>query len=324
MHVGALHAPVLSILAAFSQVAEADRGSTIMNIGYVGLGDMGGALAQRLQLTHRLVVYDLNPELVHRLVERGAMAGESLSDVASRCDVILLCLPTSDHVRRVIFGENGLASLKPGTLIIDQSTGDPAVTRVMAAELEKRGVKLVDAPVSGGPEGAAAGSIAIMVGANSEQFNRVHSVLAAISPNIFHAGGIGAGQVMKLVNNMLSAAQRLLSMESLALATKNGIDPEKAVEILLAGGARNVFLEKAAGPLLKGEFGAGFTLGLMHKDVRLACQMGSESGVPLFFGNLTREFYQMCISERGAADKVNTAALVIDRLAGTHLVPSTL
>jgi 3-hydroxyisobutyrate dehydrogenase len=294
-----------------------------MTIGYVGLGNMGGALARRLRLKHELSVYDLSHAAVQRMEERGATACASLGELASRCDVIFLCLPTSAHVRAAIFGDNGLASgLKPGALVVDQTTGDPTVTREMAAELAKRSVDLIDAPVSGGAMGAEAGTIAIMVGAGPEQYARVHPILTTISPNVFHAGGVGNGHAIKLVNNMLSGAQRLLSMEAMALAAKSGVDPQTAVEILLAGGGRNAFLEKFMAPhVVKGNLVCGFTLGLMHKDVRLACALGEDMQVPMFFGNLAREFYQMCISDMGREAEVNTAALVMDRLAGTRVVP---
>jgi 3-hydroxyisobutyrate dehydrogenase len=293
-------------------------------IGYVGLGNMGAALARRLQLQVPLLVYDLNPASVQRLVDQGAVACSGLAELASRCDVIMLCLPTSEHVRNAIWGEHGLGvGLKPGTLIVDQTTGDPIATRAMADELSRRGIDLVDAPVSGGAAGAAAGTIAIMVGAAAEPFARLKPLLELISPNVFHAGDVGAGQVIKLVNNMVSAAQRLLTFEGVALAAKNGIDPQRACEILLAGGAKNVFIEKFMLPhILKGNLSPGFTLGLMHKDVRLACQLGSDSGVPMFYGNLTRELFQTYISEMGPDAQVHTAALVVDRLAGTHVVPA--
>ena len=294
-----------------------------MNIGYIGLGSMGGALARRLQLTHTLTVYDLDAAAVARLVEKGARAASTLRGLASSCDTILLCLPTSSHVRTAIFGPDGLAAgLRRGTLLVDQTTGEPQATRAMAAELAASGVSLIDAPVSGGTTGADAGTIAIMIGAAPEELARVRPVLEAISPNLFHAGDVGAGQVMKLVNNHLSGAQRLLSIEAMALAVKNGIDPERACEILLAGGARNSFLERSMAPhLIKGRLNVNFTLGLMHKDMRQACDLGSASGVPLLFGNLAREFYQICIAEQGADAQVTTAALVMDRLAGTHMVP---
>jgi 3-hydroxyisobutyrate dehydrogenase len=295
-----------------------------MTIGYVGLGNMGAALARRLQRQSSLQVFDLNDDAVQRFVNSGASACPSLAELATRCDVIALCLPTSDHVRAAIWGEHGLlGSLRSGTLLIDQTTGDPLATRAMAIDLAKRGVDLVDAPVSGGAQGAEAGTIAIMVGASPQQYARVHPILTTISPNVFHAGDVGAGQVIKLVNNMLSAAQRMLTFEAVALAAKNGLDPQKACEILLAGGARNAFLEKfMVSHILQGNLSPGFTLGLMHKDVRLACELGSNSGVPMFYGNLTRELYQMCISEMGPEAQVHTAALMMDRLAGTQVVPN--
>ncbi len=293
-----------------------------MTVGYVGLGSMGGALARRLQLTHPLHVYDLNPEAVARLAQAGATGCASLPALASACDVIFLCLPKSEHVRAAIFGPDGLATgLKPGTLLVDQTTGDPKATREMATELADQGIALIDAPVSGGVAGAQAGTIAIMLGASEAERTRVAPVLAAISPNVFHAGGVGAGQAMKLVNNLVSGAQRLLSMEGLALAAKNGVDPARALEILAAGGARNAFFEKQAAPILQGKLDVGFTLGLMAKDLRLACEFGADSGVPLFFGSVAHEVYKLCISQMGADAQVTTAAVVMDRLAGTQVVP---
>ena len=293
-----------------------------MNIGYVGLGNMGGALARRLQLSHSLRVFDLNPAAVADMVERGATACSSLRELGAACDVVLLCLPTSNHVRQAIFGADGLAEgLRSGALVVDQSTGDPNATRAMAAELKAKGIALVDAPVSGGKTGAEAGTIAIMVGAGPDEHARVAPVLAAISSQVFHAGDIGAGQVIKLVNNLISGAQRLLSMEGMALAAKNGVDPQKALDILVAGGARNVFLEKFMAPIIKGNVAVGFTLALMHKDVRLACDLGAASGVPMFFGNLAREFLQLCMSQRGPDAEVHSSAMVFDQLAGTHVVP---
>lgn len=296
-----------------------------MTIGYVGLGSMGGALARRLALSYPLAVHDLGEAAVARLAAVGAIACRSPAEVAAACDTIFLCLPTSNEVRDAIFGADGIAgTVRPGTLIVDQTSGDPIATRAMADELRSRGVTLIDAPVSGGAKGAEAGTIAIMVGASDDDLARVSPILAAISPNVFHAGAVGAGQVMKLVNNVLSGAQRLLTMESVALAAKNGIDPARACEILLAGGARNGFLEQFMLPkIIRGDVSPGFTLGLMHKDVRLACQLGSDSGVPMFFGNLAREFYQMCMAEKGPDAQVHTAAQVIDRLSGTQVVPAT-
>ncbi len=294
-----------------------------MDIGYIGLGNMGGALASRLQLTHQLRVYDRSEAALNRLAGEGATAVGDAAALAKACDVVILCLPTSEHVRSALFGADGLAGdLRPGTLVIDQTSGDPTATRAMAAELAHHDIDLIDAPVSGGTKGAQAGTISIMVGASDDQFSRATEVLSAISPNIFHAGDVGAGHAMKLVNNVISGAQRLLTLEGLALAAKNGVTPAKAVEILKAGGARNSYMEKVLEPnVLQGNLAMNFTLGLAHKDVRLACQLAMDSDVPMFYGNVTREMLQVCINEMGRDAQVDTAALVIDRLAGTHVVP---
>lgn len=295
-----------------------------MEIGYIGLGNMGGALARRLLLTHPLRVYDRDPAMARRLEASGATPCAGLGELASACDLIFLCLPTSAHTRTVLFGDHGLVgALRPGSMIIDQTTGDPQATRAMAAELDARGLQLIDAPVSGGVRGAEAGTIAIMVGASEAHFARVRPVLEAISPNVFHAGDVGAGHVIKLVNNLMSGVQRLLTFEAIALAAKNGMDPRTAIEILLASGGRNAFLEKIMGPnVAAGKLFVGFTLGLAHKDVGLACRLGTESGVPMFFGNIGRELYQICISDMGSEAQVDTAALVVDRMAGTQVVPA--
>jgi 3-hydroxyisobutyrate dehydrogenase len=130
---------------------------------------------------------------------------------------------------------------------------------------------------------------------------------------------------MKLVNNLLSCTQRVLTFEAMALAAKNGVEPLRALEILLAGGGRNMFLERVMGPyLLAGKLGPGFTLGLAHKDLRLACQLGMDSQVPMFFGNLARELYATYVSEMGYDAKVDMAAVVVDRRAGTHVVSPKL
>ena len=180
-----------------------------MRVGYIGLGNMGGALARRLQRSQPLHVYDLNPEALARLTAAGATACASPREVGEASDIVLTCLQTSSQVRSMIFGAGGLAEgLAADAIIIDQTTGDAFETRAMHKELAARGIHFLDAPVSGGPPGAEAGTIAIMTGAPADLFARVEPVLRAISGNVFHVGEVGAGHVMKVVNNLLSAAQR--------------------------------------------------------------------------------------------------------------------
>jgi 3-hydroxyisobutyrate dehydrogenase len=295
-----------------------------MKVGYVGLGNMGGLLAERLQLSHVLHVYDRNPNAVERLVSRGAIPCESLADLGRRCDVIFLCLPTSDHVEQVIFDEVGiLSAAAPGTLLIDQTTADPNRTRAMAQKLSCREIELIDAPISGGPKGAREGTVAIMVGGTKHQFDRAAPLLTSLSPHVFHAGEIGSGHVAKLANNLLSAAHRVATMEALALASKNGVDASKMIEILLASSGRNFFIENfARSSIVSGKLATGFSLSLMHKDVKLAGQLGVESGVPMFCTNTVREYFQVCMNLMGPETEVNAVAVVMDKLANSHIVPS--
>lgn len=292
-------------------------------IGYVGLGNMGGALAARLALTQQIVAFDLNEAARKRVAETGAQAVASLNDVAERSDVIFLCLPTSQHVEKVLMGEGGLATAaRPGTIFVDQTTGDPNITRRLAAELSGRGLVLIDAPVSGGPQGANAGTIAIMVGSDDATMAKVKPILEAISLNVFHVGGVGAGHVAKLANNLLSGGTRLMSLEAVTLAVKNGLTAEMAVKVLLAGGGYNFWLNKYGESLLvKGELGSTFTLGLIHKDVRLACQMGVDSGMPMLFGNMAKEFYQMAINEYAADLPVNNIGYMMEKVANANFIP---
>ncbi len=294
-----------------------------MGTGYIGLGHMGGALATRLQLSVPLHVYDLNPASVAKLVKSGAAACSSSSEVAERCDVVLLSLQTSDQVRQVIFSDTGLAKgLKPGSMIIDQTTGDPLATRQMAEELKPLGIDLIDAPVSGGPPGAAAGTIAIMVGASAEQYARAEPVLRAITSNLFHTGELGTGQVIKIANNLLNAAQRLLTLEVVALAVKNGATLEKTHEVLVKSSGSNFMLQHTfPRNILTGKLSQGFTLGLMHKDVRLALELAMNSDVPLFFGNLTQTLFKTLANEYGYDGEVNLAVRMYERMAKTTITP---
>lgn len=294
-----------------------------MPVGYLGLGAMGGALARRLLLSRKLAVYDLNPVAMADLVTRGAEAAASPAELARRCQVVFLCLPTSEHVRSAIFDVGGLVEgLEPGAILIDQTTGDPNATRAMAETLLARGVELVDAPVSGGATGAEAGTIAIMLGATEAQRARLAPIFADISPNLLHAGAVGNGQIMKLVNNLISHSQRLLTQEGMALAVKNGVAPERAAEILLAGGARNAYMERILTPrLLKGLLKVGFTLGLAEKDVKLACELGRASGVPTPFGALASSLYHEMVAESGHGAEIEISGLITQARAQTRFIP---
>ncbi|MCX7365913.1 MAG: NAD(P)-dependent oxidoreductase [Alphaproteobacteria bacterium] len=294
-----------------------------MKIGFVGLGRMGGALARRLMREHRLSVFDLRPEVRQAFAQEGAEAMASPVALAKECDLVLTCLPTSAEVRDVICGADGLAAgLKKGSLIADMTTGDPNATRQMAEMLRAREIELIDAPVSGGPHGAVAGTIAIIVGSTEAQFARMRPVFATISPNIFHTGGVGTGQIMKLVNNVIAAGVRAATFEGVALGVKNGLDLKTCVDILQKGTARSYTTELALPGLLDPNRKMTFSLGLMHKDVRLATDVAAQSGVPMPLASAVREVFLTAINELGYETDLNDLIRVCERQARVAIVPA--
>lgn len=292
-----------------------------MELGYVGLGAMGGALARRLLRERSLRVFDLMPERVSAHVEKGGTAAQSAAALASECDLVMTCLPTSKEVYAAIFGPNGLAEgMKRGGIIADMTTGDPNATRAMAAELAQKGITLIDAPVSGGPHGADAGTIAIMIGAPDDLFAKVKPVFEVISPNVFHCGSVGAGHVMKLVNNVTAASVRAATFEAIAMGVKNGLSIEKIAEVLHKGSARSYTTEITLPKLAKGgDIRTNFTLALMHKDVRLATELGMTSATPMPICNLVREVFQTAINDQGAGEDVNLLIRLMERQSGVKI-----
>jgi 3-hydroxyisobutyrate dehydrogenase len=292
-----------------------------MNLGYVGLGNMGGALARCLMLKQKLRVHDLRPEAVAAFAADGAIATQGGAALAAQCDVVITCLPTSQNVRDAIFGKGGLLEgLSAGKIIIDQTTGDPQETRAMAAELAKQGIDLIDAPVSGGPHGAQAGTIAIMVGGSDEVFARVKPIFEIISPNVFHCGGVGNGHVTKLVNNVIAAGMRAVTFEAVAMGIKNGLTLESIVPVIDAGSAHSAVTQGTLPKLMDGMAPVNFSLALMLKDVRLATQLGVESRAPMFMANMVRDMLQADAFNYGDGADLNETIRTFERNADVKIV----
>lgn len=293
-----------------------------MQLGYIGLGNMGAALARRILRVHKMRVYDLKPEAMVRLSDKGGAPAQSPKALAAECDLVMTCLPTSKEVHDAIFCPDGIASgLKRGGIIADMTTGDPNATRTMAAELASAGISLIDAPVSGGPHGADAGTIAIMVGAPADLYQRVKPIFETISPNIFHCGDVGTGHVMKLVNNVIAASVRTVTFEAVAMGIKNGLSLKTCAEVLAKGSARSYSTEVTLPRLVSGAMQANFTLGLMHKDVRLATELGVTSGSPMLVSGLVREIFQTALNEQGAEADVNMLIRLFERQSQVKIVP---
>ncbi|MEL0021771.1 MAG: NAD(P)-dependent oxidoreductase [Rickettsiales bacterium] len=299
---------------------EIITGEKIMELGYVGLGAMGGALARRLMLSHKLRVLDLNPEAVASFAENGAIPAQDGASLARECDIVLLCLPRSSNVRDAIFGPGGLAEgLTPGKIVVDQTSGDPDQTRAMAAELAEKGITLIDAPVSGGPAGADAGTIAIMAGGPMEAFEKVKPYFESISPNIVHCGDIGNGHVVKLVNNTIAACNRLAMLEAVAMGKKYGLSLETMDAVINKSSGRSGATERGLPALIKGVPSSNFALALMLKDVSLATQLGMNCGAPMLMHNVARGLLQTGLYKCGEDANTDDAIAVIEEMADVKI-----
>jgi len=263
-------------------------------VGFIGIGAMGKPMSLNvLKAGYPLIAYDMNPKSLEELKEKGATLAHSIKEVASQSDVIITMVPNSSDVEKVIFGENGaLEAAKEGATIIDMSTIDPSVSRKIAQACLTKGVKMLDAPVSGGQPRAAAGTLSIMVGGDKDVFNECEDILGAMGKNIFYCGPSGNGEVTKIVNNLLGAIQAMASAEVLSMGLKAGVDMKTLTDVISVSSGTNDFI-KFAGPAkaFKGDFEPGFTVDLMYKDVGLAMNLGREQGAPLVMGALTHQMY---------------------------------
>lgn len=241
-------------------------------IGVVGLGAMGGRMATRLaQQGVAVLGYDRDP------ARRDACpaAADTLSNLLATCDTLLLSLPDSAAVEAVM--EEVFAAPRPGRLVIDTSTAAPDSSRRLQARAAAVGEGFVDAPVSGGPAGAAAGRLLVMLGGAPADADRAEALLAPLARAVVRCGGPGAGNVVKLVNNLLCSAHLLLAGEALRLGAAAGVEPETLAAALAAGSGRSAAIEANLPQwVLSGSYDSGFSLGLMAKDVRLAAALGTQ------------------------------------------------
>lgn len=253
-------------------------------VGIIGLGNMGRGMALTLKGAGFAVTgYDTLAATRAALAAEGIAVADDIGGVIAAADVVILSLPTAGIVADVVEGAGGiLAHARAGVVIVDTSTSHPETSRRLAELLKARGIGFVDAPVSGGPKGAAAGTMTMVIGAEDDDLARVLPVLERMSAKRVHVGGVGAGNVAKIVNNLLCAAHLLTAAEALRIADAAGVDAERLLEGLNAGSGRSgVTLVNLPNWILNGAFDSGFTMQLMRKDVRLAAQFIGELGLSL-------------------------------------------
>ena len=297
-----------------------------MRVGYIGLGAMGGALARHLVGKHTLSVLDLNSAAVAAFEQLGAHAAPSSKELARNCEVVLLCLPRSADVERVLFGPEGLVEgLSPGAIVVDQTSGIPNETRKFARRLADIGVSMIDAPVSGAMATAIAGTVSIIASGPKDAFEKVLPVLEAISPNVFHCGErVGNGQTMKAVNNMMNAGCRLATLEAVAMGRKVGLSLEAMTEALNHTTGRNFTTQGMLVAIAEGRQSTKFGLALQVKDVNQALSMGMEHGVPMPISDIVRGLLQIGLNSLGEKSQLEEMIRVIESMAGTRLASSAL
>ncbi|MBU2705721.1 3-hydroxyisobutyrate dehydrogenase [Zooshikella marina] len=272
-----------------------------MDIGFIGLGQMGCPMAKNLiNAGHRLRVYDLIPNAVDLLVKDGAEAAHTAHMAVENADVVISMLPAGEHVKQLYLEGNLLDSINTSTLVIDSSTIDPDSARLVASEAKKRGIRMLDAPVSGGTAGAQAGTLTFIVGGEADAVSMAKPILQVMGKNIFHAGANGAGQVAKICNNMLLAITMAGTAEALQLGVEQGLDPQVLADIMNNSSGGNWVLQRYnpyPGVMPEApashDYQGGFRVELMLKDLGLAEQMALSQTSRTPMGALARNLYSI-------------------------------
>jgi 3-hydroxyisobutyrate dehydrogenase-like beta-hydroxyacid dehydrogenase len=285
-----------------------------MRVGFVGLGTMGSRIVRRLlSAGHVPVVYDSLAEARERLAEAGAVPANSVADVAARADVVFSSVPMPADVEGIYTGHQGaLEEIRPGHVFVDLSTIDPTTARRVAAIVQSRGGAFLDAPVSGGPTGADAGTLAIMVGGDVDALARARPLLDTFSARVLHVGPVGAGSVVKLANQLLVGANTIAAMEAMAFARQAGIEPSVVLDAISASAGDSFMLRRSIRDfVLTGDFSPQFALRLLVKDLRLYAGEARTLGATTPSGDPTLAlFEQALVAGLGAEDYAAIVKLI--------------
>jgi 3-hydroxyisobutyrate dehydrogenase len=287
-------------------------------VGFVGLGTMGAAMAANLARAGApLTVWNRTPGKAADLVALGAAEAPTAAGLAGAVDVIVVCLSDTPDVEAVLFGPGGVAEgARPGSLVIDCSSISPAATEVFAGRLAAAGVAFVDAPVSGGSEGAMKGTLTIMVGGAAADVERAHPILAAMGRTITHMGPVGAGQATKAVNQAMLCGVYLGVAEALALAMKAGLDVDAVVTALSGGSAQSWVLANRSGRMIADEYPLGFKLSLHRKDLGIALELARRVGAAMPITAIAAEIENGLIAQGHGDDDVSALARAVRSQSG--------
>lgn len=288
-----------------------------MKVAFIGLGTMGASMARNvLDAGFQLTVHNRTREKEEPLAAAGADRAASPAEAARGAEVVVICVSDTPDVDAVLFADDGVAEgAGPGTLVCDMSTISPTATREFGERLREGGVAMMDAPVSGGSEGAQKGTLTIMCGGEAADVERARPVLDAMGSTITHIGPLGSGQLTKAVNQIMIAANFLGVAEGVTFAIKAGLDTKKVLEAISAGMARSAVLEMRAGNMVEGSYPLGFKLALHLKDLRIALEEASRNGVELPGAELVRGLEEQLVGDHGDED-MSALAIAIRERAG--------
>ena len=287
-------------------------------VGFVGLGIMGSGMARNLlEKGHDVMVWNRTPSRMEPLVAAGAVAGVSPADVARRCPVVMMCVSDTPDVDSVLSSEGGLLEgLSEGSLVVDHSTISPAGTMWFSEEVAGRGAAWVDAPVSGGSEGAQRGTLSIMVGGADGDVARARPFMEAFGTTITHVGPVGSGQRVKIVNQILVVVTQLAVSEALLFAQASGLDLEATLEAVKGGAAGSWMLANRGPQMIRRDWRPGFTIDLQQKDLRLALQAADAVGSPMPGTGLVFQLYR-ALQHEGLGDEGNHALVkALEKMSG--------
>jgi 3-hydroxyisobutyrate dehydrogenase len=296
-----------------------------MNIGFIGLGNMGSWMAANiLKAGYPLTVYDLRRESAKGLLDSGARWADSPKALAAASDIVFTSLPGPQEVEEVALGKNGIfEGIRSGSTYIDVSTNSPALERRIYAKFAEKGARVMDVPVSGGPGGAKAGKLVLMVGGDEEVYQQCLPVLKTIGDKITYTGKIGCGSVCKLMHNCILYGTQTLTAECMTLGVKAGVEPESLLRVLNDGAIGQGVLYKGLIPeiIFQGKFDPpSFSLRLAFKDVFLATALGRENNVPMAMASLTLQ-EMMAAMNRGWGDRDSRISVLLqeERAGGIEL-----
>jgi 3-hydroxyisobutyrate dehydrogenase len=305
----------------------------VERLGFIGLGIMGTGMARNLlkagadgrpgfDLTvwNRSATRPDGRRPAESLAREGAKLATTPADLAARCDIILVCVSDTPDVEAVLFGENGVIhGVRAGSLVVDCSTISPIKTQAFAKALAEKGAHMLDAPISGGSEGAAKGTLSFMVGGEADQFARAMPYFQAMGKNITHVGGHGAGQMVKLVNQILVANSMLALGEAFLFAQAGGLDLEKTLKAIEGGAAGSWTLSNRGPQLIRRDWRPGFMIDLQEKDLRLVLEAADEYGVPVFGSSLAFHLYRTLQSLGCGAEGNHALVKALENLSGIQV-----